>query len=51
METMVNEIETLINEAKTLIAEKKYSQAIPTVFRCQKHVPGTFSVFLWNNCF
>jgi DnaJ family protein C protein 7 len=40
MRTLVADVEKLISEATSLVHEKKYSQAIRTIFSCQKHVPG-----------
>ena len=40
MQSLVDDVEQMIAEATQLIAEKKYSQAVRTVFKCQKHVPG-----------
>ena len=42
MRVTVDEVEALVKEATTLISEEKYSQAIRTIYSCQKHIPG------WN---
>jgi DnaJ family protein C protein 7 len=40
MRTLVDEVAAMLEEAEALIADKKYSQAVRTIFQCQKHVPG-----------